>query len=344
MSVRAPEGWQDALVPLDRDDDGVFSAPDYDALVDAPILVGERVERRFAFAGKDHRIALYGKHRGTDYDGMAHILRDIAEAAAEYMGGVPYPRYFLYLDVGGRGGGLEHANSARIAVAPDANSTFLATFAAHEFFHLWNVKRIRPDCLGPFDYARAPETPNLWFCEGVTEYVAGQVTLRAGLHSEADRLASLSRGIAAWSRTSWRRRVTADTASRKIWSGDWGSSYGGVSIYLSGEMIGLCLDLKLLQATGGRAGLREVLRDLMARHAQPKAGYGDDGIRDAAIRAGGSEMGRFYDRLCRTTADFPFVECLGYAGLTIGAGGDISVLREDTSSTRTLRRAWLYGK
>lgn len=344
LTVRKPEGWQDVLAPLDRTDDGVFTAPDYDALVDAPILIGDRVERRLTLAGRDYTIAYYGNHRGADYSAGASLLRSVAEAATEYMGGAPYERYVLFLDMDGRGGGLEHANAARIAVPKGAWGESTARFVAHEFFHLWNVKRIRPVCLGPFDYSRGPETPNLWFCEGVTEYVAGALALRAGLEGEAHRLDGLSQSIAAWSRTSWRRRVTADAASRKIWSGDWGSSYGGVSIYLSGEMIGLCLDLRLLHVTGGRAGLREVLRDMMARYAPPKPGYGDDGIRDAVMRAGGPEMGPFYDRLCRTMQELPIKECLGYVGLTLDAGGGLVIAPGDSSATRSLRRVWLYGK
>lgn len=348
LRVTPPPGWKGAVTPLPVGSDGTFAAPDYDTLADSPILVGERVERDFEVFDRRHRLAFFGRHRGADYDGLSDVLRRVAVASNRYMGSTPYQQYVLFVDMGGRGGGLEHANSARVAAPSDAAAGSMAQFIAHEYFHLWNVKRIRPSVLGPFDYTRPARTPNLWFAEGVTDYVAGQLTLRAGLSSEDELLDSLAHSIAAWEANARRRRVAPDEASRRIWEGQWGSAYGGVSIYSSGEMIGLCLDLKLLHLTDGRTGLREVFRDLMERHAPPKPGYGDDGIRDAFIRAGGAAMGPYYDSLARTTAPMPFDECLRYIGLARTAKDagkpSLTEVQRASPAERRLRGIWLRGK
>lgn len=348
LRVQAPEGWEEALTPLDRQPDGAYVAPDYDALVDAPILVGDRLSRTFDAAGKKHVIAFFGAYQGVDHRAYEAAFRAIVQAGRSYMGELPYDQYVLFLDMGGRGGGLEHSHAARLALPSDLPAREAARFIAHEFFHLWNVKRIRPEPLGPFDYRKPPRTRNLWFCEGVTEYVAGLLALRAGLVTEAEYLQSVASGIAAWYGSSGRRRVTADMASLYIWDEGQSTGNGGVSVYTSGEMIGMCLDLKLLHESGGKTGLRDVLHDLMARHAPPKPGYGEDGVRQACIRAGGPGMGPFYDKLCRTTEELPMAECLGYAGLRLSrsewGGFAVSPDPAVVESQVRLRHAWLYGQ
>jgi len=348
LKVTVPEGWDGPLTPMEQTRDGGFRAPDYDTLADSPILVGDRVMRTFSLDARRHDVAFFGTHRGTDYDDYAAQLRRIAEAARAYMGSLPYEHYVLFLDMNGRGGGLEHANSARIALPSGVPAPFAAGFIAHEFFHLWNVKRIRPEVLGPFDYRKPALTRNLWFCEGATEYVAGILTLRAGIRDEEGYFESLGSGIAAWTRSSANRTVTADAASLHIWDEGRSNGYDGVSVYSSGEMIGLCLDLRLLELTDARSGLREVMRDLMERYAPPKPGYGEDGIREAVIRAGGPSIGPFYDRLCRSTAELPIAECLGYAGVRLSrAALRTPVLVADPQATerqRRLRSIWLYGR
>lgn len=346
LRVLAPEGWPEAICGLDQGEDGDFHAPDYDTLADSPILVGDRKVVSFSLDGRPHDIVFFGRHSGTDYEDYRQVFQRIVGAAREYMGSLPYSRYVLFLDVGGRGGGLEHGSSARMAVPAGANPRFLARSMAHECFHLWNVKRIRPAVLGPFDYRKPPATRNLWFCEGVTEYVAGLLALRAGVLGEDAFLEQLGQS-AGMALSQWRYPVTPETASLRIWDDGHSNGYRGVSVYGSGELIGLCLDLRLLHTTEGRAGLREVFRDLMERHAPPKPGYGEDGIREAVIRAGAVAMGAFYDRLCRTTEPPPVAECLAYAGLELEHGGFSWQLRpsQHASPTQTrLRHIWLYGR
>jgi predicted metalloprotease with PDZ domain len=354
LDVVAPARWQGPVTPLEpvAAPTGTgrahsYRASGYDELADSPILIGESVTTSFELGGKPHRVALMGRTSGPDAGVYSDTLRAVARAASEYMGGLPYPRYVLFLDIGGRGGGLEHANSARIAWSPGPSSQALARFVAHEYFHLWNVKRIRPVELGPFDYAEPPNTGALWFCEGVTEYVAGLLTLRAGSLTEAGYLDGLAGSIATLAATPARRRVSAEAASRRIWEEGRSSGYGGLSVYVKGEMIGLCLDLEMLRLTSGRSGMRELMRELMDRHAPPKPGYGEDGIRDACVRIGGASLGPLYDRMCRTTEELPISQALGHVGLRIESdrSGAVRLTQDPNAppSARRLRAAWLYG-
>lgn len=346
LRITSPPRFDPPCVPLKLEGDGSFTAPSYHALADTPILLGRRTEGRFVVSGREHRVEAFGRDRRTAIDPYVEILRRIVHAGDAYMGGLPYARYYLFLDMDGRGGGLEHADSARLAIPWQAPPGMMARFIAHEFFHLWNVKRIRPKELAEIDYSRAAITPNLWFCEGVTEYVAGILSVRAGLMTEEEYESALAQSAAAWGRSSRGRRTTADDASRRIWSGGTSMGSGGVSVYLSGEMIGLCLDLELLRRTNGAAGLRELLRDLMSRHGAPKPGYDDDGIRACAIRLGGPEMGAYYDRLCRSVRPLPIGECLESVGLRMRPADEalgLELIDGATDAQRRLRRVWLYG-
>ena len=124
----------------------------------------------FTLNGKPHRAVFFDKAQQIpDVKAYEPVLIAIASAGSRLMGGSPYERYEWFFDVGGQGGGLEHLNSSRLALWPGREPNRAADFIAHEFFHLWNVKRIRPSVLGPFDYVNLPQTRNLWFAEGVTE-------------------------------------------------------------------------------------------------------------------------------------------------------------------------------
>ena len=359
LAVSVPRGWRGPITTLRPWTDtgsaeagvgdrvrsaAAVRASSYDELADTPVLIGEADVRTFHEQGRAHSTVLFGR-RSREADAHRDTFRAIARAGREYMGSWPYESYTFFIDWGGRGGGLEHANGARIAWL---GRTKLARFMAHEYFHLWNVKRIRPAVLGPFDYIKPPKTRNFWFCEGVTEYVAGLLVLRAGLLDERAYLNDLALSVTRLANTRARLHVTAEEASLGIWEDGTSTGYRGLSVYLKGEIIGLCLDLELLRITGGRYGLRELMRDLMDRYAPPKPGYPEDGLRQAVILAGGESMGPFYDRLCRTTQELPVAQCLRAAGFRLegDASGGFRITRDLTVSgeARRIAQAWLYGR
>ncbi len=252
------------------------------------------------------------------------------------MGGTPYSRYAFLFDVNGQGGGLEHLNCCRIAIRSRGNLRRLAPLAAHEFFHLWNIKRIRPAVLGPFDYIRPPKTRNLWFAEGVTEYYAYIATRRAGLMSEEEFLNHWRFAILGMMRNPARSRVTADDASLRVWETGDSQGFGGLSYYDKGELIGLCLDLKIRQVTKNVKSLDDVMRTLMLKHNPPLPGYGEDELREVISKVAGQDLSDFYDLLARSTKEMPFAECLSYAGLDANS----RPLPEASPAQIALRKSW----
>lgn len=352
LAVSLPQGWR-AITPLDPVTEGAsrevahFNSPDYDTLADSPLLAGQFETREFQHEGRPHVAAFFNRHAGANYDDTMKMLQKVVAEQNRLMGGPPYSRYIFFLDVGGRGGGLEHANSTRMGWFAGGPARFMAGFAVHEFFHLWNVKRIRPAVLGPFDYQRVPRTRNLWFAEGVTSYYGDLSVQRAGFTTPEEYMDGLGQTITALQNTPARLRITADESSLRVGETRGSQGFGGLSYYLKGELIGLCLDLKIRGLTQNQRSLDHVMRDLMAKHAPPKPGYPEDGIREAVIRAAGPDMGPFYDVLARSTEEMPFDACLRYAGLRLQRRGNGFAIAEDPSATseqRALRASWLSGR
>jgi predicted metalloprotease with PDZ domain len=296
-----------------------FAAPDYDTLADSPLVLGDTnglAIRQFTVDNVIHKAVYFGNIVGlTTIDDYTPVLRRIAQAENDIMGGPPYAHYDYLFGVGEFPAGLEHLNSARIGLWLNAPPRAVGSMVAHEFFHLWNVKRIRPRVLGPFDYVTAPRTRNLWFAEGVTEYYAHIALRRANLSSAADFLTHWRRAISGLQRNPARLRVTADESSLKVWEAGNSEGYGGLSYYQKGELIGLCLDLKIRHVTQNRKSLDDVMRALMQKCNPPKPGYGEDELRDTINQVAGQDLTEFYNRLARSTEEMPFAECLAYAGL-----------------------------
>ena len=348
LTFDLPSGWQaECPLPFERTQaDGkakqkiIYSAPDYDTLTDSPLLAAPQEELRtleFTLNGKPHRAVFFDQAKEIpDVKAYQPVLTAIAQAESKIMGGAPYDRYEWFFDAGGRGGGLEHLNSSRLSLRPSREPNRSADFIAHEFFHLWNVKRIRPAALGPFDYVHTPTTRNLWFAEGVTEYYAHVATRRAGLRTEREFYDHWKAAIEDFQRNPERLKISADDSSLRVWEADNSSGFG-LSYYDKGELIGLCLDLKIRHVTGNRRSLDDVMRLLLARNGLPKPGYSEDGIRDAVNEIAGTDLTDFYNLLARSTQEMPFAECLEYAGLDL----NFAPLPSASAAQTALRKLWV---
>jgi predicted metalloprotease with PDZ domain len=252
------------------------------------------------------------------------------------MGGPPYKHYDFLFAAGEFPAGLEHLNSARIGLWPNADAKAVGSLVAHEFFHLWNVKRIRPRVLGPFDYIHPPHTRNLWFAEGVTEYYAHVALRRAGLTTETEFFDHWRQAIRALQRNPAHLRVTADEASMRVWEEGNSDGFGGLSYYQKGELIGLCLDLKIRAVTQNRKSLDDVMRALMQQCNLPKPGYGEDDLKETINKVADQDLSALYDSLARSTDEMPFAQCLGYAGLDT----DVRPKSNVTAEMLALRDNW----
>jgi len=296
-----------------------FKAPTYDVMADAPVEMGNFADDTFKAGGAPHHVILYGDYQNVDRAKLKDYCERIATTETAMFGGAPFERYFFEFRCTtgpSRGaGGLEHLGSTEIGTVAQVNDR-LRSVIAHEYFHAWNVKRIRPFVLGPFNYVDPPHTANLWWSEGVTSYYGDLLSLRGGLNTRDEYLKHVSDTIALLQNNAGRLKVSADESSLRVWEANNSSGFGGMSYYTKGELIGLCLDLKIRDETMGRSSLDDVMRALwdQVRHGAGP-GFGEDDIKKTVNHISGKDLSEFYDTLARSTDELPFEQCLGYAGL-----------------------------
>jgi predicted metalloprotease with PDZ domain len=242
------------------------------------------------------------------------------------MGEIPY-RHYTFLIIGPGGGGLEHLNSTAVTLNPASLADARGyqgwlSFIAHEYFHLFNVKRIRPLALGPFDYDRENYTDLLWFSEGVTVYYEFLLLNRAGLMTADAVLERLGTTIANYENAPGRRHQPATLSSLDTWTGFFGRSEHAsnttISYYDIGCGLGLLLDLRIREASKGRSSLDDVMRTLYRTfYKERKRGFSDREFRDVCERAAGVPLGEIFDVYAATVKKWDYAKYLGYAGLII---------------------------
>jgi predicted metalloprotease with PDZ domain len=298
-----------------------YTARNYDVLADAPVEMGDYLEDKFVAGGKPHSIVLFGDTSHIDRPKLLHYCKTVAETEDAMMGDVPFSHYVFMFRVGpgnGGGGGLEHLGSTEISVRGIVEDR-LRSVIAHEYFHLWNVKRIRPFVLGPFDYQRPPHTANLWWSEGVTSYYGDLLSRRGGINTDAEYFKHLADTITELQNNPARLKVSAEESSQRVWEANNSQGYGNLSYYTKGELVGLCLDLKIREVTDGRKSLDDVMRALYAQCGRGLGpGFGEDDIKATVNRVSGRDLSDFYDTLTRSMDEMPFADCLSYVGLSLG--------------------------
>lgn len=269
-----PPSWQTATGLTPTSDPRTFFARSYDMLIDSPVLAGPASALRvwrFAVDDVPHRVAFWAQPGAAAFDTARFVAtaERAVRAARGVMGELPYRDYtFLFVD--GPGGGLEHLNSTTIGVAAAAlarDPAAAASVTAHEFWHLWNVKRLRPVELGPFDYQRAVRTPSLWWSEGVTDFFADEILRRAALRDSAAAVVDFADALQSLLGNPAAARVSPERSSLTAWDRPDVNGGYSVSYYLQGKLLGELLELRLRAATGGRRGMDDVMRRLYNRFA-----------------------------------------------------------------------------
>ncbi|NBO67034.1 MAG: M61 family peptidase, partial [Acidobacteria bacterium] len=306
LKFEPPAGWQ-VTTPLGLapSADGYFTAPNYDVLIDSPTEIGTHRVLTFTVRGKTHRVSIYGPF-AFDEQRLTGDLARIVEECAKLFGGLPYDHYlFLVAVQPGIGGGTEHLNSNISMVSPEAFTSeagyrrFLG-LESHEFFHTWNVKRLRPEALGPFDYQRENYTRGLWVAEGITSYYGDLILRRAGLLTAGEYLSGLGSLIAGYEGQPGRLKQSAETSSFDTWiehyRPDENSINTAISYYTKGELLGLVLDLEIRSRTKGARSLDDVMRRLMDNYGLPKPGFSDAQLRATFEEVLGGELGDFWSR------------------------------------------------
>jgi predicted metalloprotease with PDZ domain len=317
-----PGNWRIAVeLKAAQDSDGpAYVAANFDALADAPTEIGSFDEFRLEGINPPVRVVVHGSN--WDRAQLHETLKRIVTYETGMMGEAPYSEYlFLFHigpEVGGNGGGMEHANCTAISVNQFGAVTAVA---AHEFFHLWNVKRIRPQTLEPLDRTREMPTRALWFAEGVTNTYGSYALLRSGLWTERQFLEDLSEQITELEMRPAHRWQSAEQSSLDAWYEKYGLYRRpdfSVSYYNKGQLLGVMLDILLRDETDNRKSLDDLMREMNRDFAQRGRFYRDsEDIRAAAEKITGRGMGEFFERYIAGTEEIPFEELLNLAGLSI---------------------------
>ena len=328
VSLEVPAGWQIAtpLEPASQKEvqsdtiSTLFQARTYDDLIDCPVQLGKFDTIDFQEGGARFQCIIVGRQSGSK-EGIRESLRRITHAAIAVFGNAPFTRYDFIYHLGGAGffGGLEHHNSTVIHLGTGLGSgtsdDFLTT-SAHELFHAWNVKRLRPGGLGPFDYTREVHTSSLWFAEGVTDYYAQLLLVRGGLKTREWFWRDMTNRIQQLDRTPARVRVSLHDASTRAWEGG-SEGYDGLSYYLKGSLVGLYFDLRLHALTHNQAGLDDVMRHLDTLYGSRNEAYPEDALRAAINAVAGQDLGAEYARLIDNTDEIDWNIALAAAGLQL---------------------------
>lgn len=297
VEVEVPAAWPPAECPLPREG-RAFIARDFDELVDSPIAAGPCQIATFEACGVPHRVAVFG-HGDTDASALADDAKAIAEAAAAMFGGTIPCREYLLIIQQGLGGGLEHADSSVcgfpvMAFASDAEARRCLSLVAHEYFHLWNIKRIRPRGLGPFDYRREVHVPHLWVAEGLTSYYEKMLCLRAGLMTPARFLSTWAAHVHEAEAHPGQRFQSLCASSHDAWTKYYrqheNSPNTQVSYYGKGALAGVVLDLEIRARTGGERSLDDAFRALWKHQSETGEPYDEARLRDALADAAGSRL------------------------------------------------------
>ena len=317
---RLPAGWRIATGLVPTTDSTVYWAPSYDVLIDSPVLVGQFALHHFIAGGVPHRAAVdLGGGTTPAYDAAAftEMLRRVTEGAIAIFGSVPYKDY-TYL-FSGIGGGLEHLNSTTIGIDPARMARdpwYRSETTAHEFFHTWNVKRIRPAELGPFDYTRPVRSLGLWLSEGVTDYYADLILVRSGLDSVPEFVDKLGDAIGRHRNNPGRLTISPERSSWTTWDGPEVNDGRNISYYLQGQLLGFLLDLTIRDSTDNRRSLDDVMRYLFDHYAGAR-GFSSDDVLNAMLASTGLDLQVFYERYIRGTAEIPWNDVLRAAGWRI---------------------------
>src|SRR5882724_5700746 len=331
LRVIAPSGWKIAtgLPPL-AGQPNTFRAENFDILYDSPFEVSDFKEIKFAVRDVPHRIVIDGEGN-YDPDRMKADVQKIVAAETGMFGDIPYHDYtfILHLRANG-GGGIEHLNStslgfSRFRFGTERGWQSFYGLVAHEFFHLWNVKRIRPDALGPFDYTKENHTRNLWVAEGITSYYGGLVPRRAGLISDRNYLEGLARQIKNFQNTPGRLEMSAEDASFNAWIKEYrpdeNSVNSQISYYDKGELLGLLLDLEIRRRSNDSKSLDDVMRYLYHEFYEKNRNYTPADFQKACELMAGGSLEDFFTRYVRGRDELPYNQVLAAAGLRVEQAG-----------------------
>ncbi len=327
LSVTPWKSWKKVTTALAKKGSKYY-AKDFDTLIDSPIHMGNHDVAKFRVAGASHEAAIYSP---TSYDKNRFLndLRRIVKASVPIFGEVPYKRYVFIIELLANPdsyGGLEHLFSTHciapiLAMKSEPDYKRMLGLFSHEFFHLWNVKRLRPRPLGPFDYNKENYTNLLWVSEGLTSYYDNLILRRAGIFTVEDYLLELSDDISRFLGTPGRFVQSAEESSFDSWIKFYrpneDSANSTISYYNKGTLLGFMLDMEIRKATIGKRNLDNVMRLLYSQSYKKGRWFEDIEFQQACENVSGKPLEAFFRDYAKGTKVIPFGRYLSFLGLRL---------------------------
>ena len=302
--AKIKENWQIATaLPKVENTTNTFYAKDFDTLVDSPFEIGIHDRLEFTVLDKPHSFVVWGQHNAD----IQRLLKDtaaIVAVEAEMFGGLPYDHYDFILHASNGFGGLEHKNSTvllynRLAFRKEESYLQFMNLVAHEFFHTWNVKRIRPQALETFDYDQENYTSSLWFSEGTTSYYDQIFPLRAGLYEAKHYLKLVSKAITRLQTTFGRNVQSLYESSFDTWiklhRPDPNSHNSQISYYLKGELVSMLLDLIIRYKSNNLRSLDRVMQVMWERFGKAEVGFSESELHEVIETVAGVDLSKFWN-------------------------------------------------
>lgn len=332
VTVQPFKGWKVATsLPPVKGKPNTWRTDDYDVLGDTPFEIGTHQVLSFKVRDIRHDVAFYG-YGNYDAGRIVEDTRKIVEVQAKNFGGLPYDYYlFIHHMTPDSGGGLEHLNSCVCgwpswSFKKEEDYQKFIRLVSHEFFHVWNVKRIRPAILGPFDYSKEQHTKALWIMEGMTQYYERLWVARAGVCKADEVLKAFAETIEREDNRPGRKVMSLEESSwlawTKLYMADENFLNSGVSYYSRGAQIGMLLDAKIRTATDGKRSLDDVMRLANKLYGWPKPGFPEGAWQELVEQVAGQKLTRFWNDHVKGTKELNYDEFLDCYGLQFSRDKD----------------------
>jgi len=301
---------------------GTYTSPSYDSLIEHPFEIGDFKKTTFKVKNVPHEIVVTGLDN-VDLERLRRDIKKIVETQSDFWEDLPIDRYtFLVNAVTDGYGGLEHTHSTALICSTkdlptkmttrddytDDYVTFLG-LCSHEYFHLWNVKRLKPKALSPYDLTKENYTELLWAFEGITSYYDDLFLVRAGLITKERYLNLLAKTITTVERNSGRKKQNLSDSSFYAWTKFYKQDENAInaisSYYTKGSLAALCLDLTIREQTKNKKSLDDVMRSLWKQYGTTGTGVPEDGVEKIAAQIAGANLGKFFNNAIRSTNELP---------------------------------------
>lgn len=324
VSLELPKTWKRGVSSLSEDVAGrSWTAITFEQLVDNPIIAGNPVTKDFEAGGRPHQLVSLGDPSLWELDKAASDVQKIVAEHQRMFSGAPYDDYkFLNMITEGRGG-LEHDNctllmTSRWNFRDEEKYEDWLSLVSHEFFHTWNVRRLRPAGIWQYNLEQENYTPSLWIAEGITSYYEDVALTRAGLIGRDDYLKRLSKVIKSLQTANGRQVQSLTDSSHDTWikfyRPDENSKNSRVSYYTKGAVVGFLLDAKIQEATNGTKTLDDVMRNMFSKFAG-KQGYSEPDFRNEASAVAGINLSDWFTETIDSTTELNYQPALDYYGL-----------------------------